>query len=167
MLHGNTSDTLRHVNNANNRCKEQCHDCNYTDHRNRAIAYRNSSLRHLRRNGHHNSNKNNLADSVTDSPLGDLLTKPQEKHGACCQCGYCRGNGDESRLQRAVGNQDIAQTDALNHCQGNGGIPCVAANALPSALAFFLKSFELRNRHCHQLHENRCIDVRRNRKSND
>src|SRR5699024_46038 len=105
--------------------------------------------------------------AVADAALGDLLAKPHQEHGAGDEA-HCSGE-DETVLRYAV-HGDTLPPQGDPHADGleGGQCQCAVARILRDlaapGFAFLLQFLERRDGGAHQLHYDRCRDVRHDTK---
>ena len=109
-----------------------------------------------------NAREDDQRDTVTDTAAGDLFAKPhQEQRTANQRCHGCDpekqpGISDHAgRRLKADGN-----AIALNRCQKHGQIAGILVDLLATGLTVLFQLFQRRDDGGHQLHDDRCRDVR-------
>ena len=100
-------------------------------------------------------------DTVAHTALGDLLAQPHHEHRACHEGGD--GNDMEAQAYRkrhALVGQANGHANGLNQCQDNGAVAGVLADLATASFTFLLQLLQLRADRSHQLHDDRCRDIR-------
>ena len=101
-------------------------------------------------------------DAIAQTTFGDLLTHPHEEHSASDE----GNNGFQTETHTRIQHQtrlcfkSNGDTKGLEECQNNGAVAGVLRNLVLSSLTLFLQRLERRTCNGHQLHDDRCRDVR-------
>ena len=98
-------------------------------------------------------------DAVADTAFGDLLAQPHHEHGTSHE------GGDSHEVEaEVVGEATPAQAnghaDGLDQCQDYSTVAGVLADLATPRLTLFLQLLQLRADSGHELHDDRCRDVR-------
>ena len=100
-------------------------------------------------------------DAITDAALGDLLTQPHHEHGARDEGRH--GHEVEAKVATecdALPRQANGHTDSLDDGERQRPVTSVLADLATTGLALFLQLLQLRADGSHQLHDDRCRNVR-------
>ncbi|RMR53655.1 hypothetical protein ALP83_05648 [Pseudomonas syringae pv. actinidiae] len=100
-------------------------------------------------------------DTVADTALGNLLAQPHHEHRTCHEGSY--GHKVETQVPRkrdALTRQANGHADSLNKSQDNSAIAGVLAYLATASFTFLLQLLQLRADGGHQLHDDRCRNVR-------
>ncbi|SPO64773.1 protein of unknown function [Pseudomonas sp. JV241A] len=100
-------------------------------------------------------------DTVAYTALGDLLAQPHHEHRA----GHESGHRNEmeakvSRKRHALTGQTNGHANGLDQRQDNGAVAGVLADLATASFTFLLQLLQLRANGGHQLHDDRCRNVR-------
>jgi hypothetical protein len=108
-------------------------------------------------------------NTVADAAGRDLLTEPHQEHRAAEQ----RNNGgnpeEPARIvdEAAAAFQTDSDTVGLHRTQQHRAVAGVLVDDLAALLAFFLQLLERRNDRRHELHDDRCGNVRHDAEGED
>jgi hypothetical protein len=113
--------------------------------------------------------ENDDRDAVAEAAFGNLLTEPHQEHGAGNERGHSRQAEHEARVvdQPGLRFEGDSDTDPLEDREPEGSVARVLGDLPAAGLAFLLQGLELRAGDAHQLHDDRCRDVRHDAQRED
>ena len=112
------------------------------------------------------TSENNQRYAVTNAARRDLFTEPHQEHSAADQSNDGSNTEEPARIKhdrscsRARALKPHSDAIGLGRRQNNGEVSGILIDCLAALLALFFESFELRRYRRHQLHDDRCRDIR-------
>src|SRR5436190_23530312 len=102
--------------------------------------------------------------TISQSFISDLNAHPHDEHYAGCKCYHgCQPEISTSEIWSDSISRGLSKISNIGgslqyryrYCKITGHL----VDLFPAAIPFFLHFLELRHKHSHQLHENRCRDI--------
>ncbi len=115
-----------------------------------------------------NSGKDDDRTSVSDTKLGDEISKPKEDHRTCCDKCHrweyyspevCCINNRDSTPCTYNGIEKVDHPIALCEREWNREVSCIVIELLLSLFSFLLERFKRGDNHCKKLDDDGCIDI--------
>ncbi|MNE01880.1 hypothetical protein D3C80_943330 [compost metagenome] len=136
-------------------------DCDQGEDVDIALTSRLEGLPDRTRQTGHDASKNQHRDTVADTALRDLLAQPHHEHRTSHEGGDSHEVEAEIRRESdALTGQTNGHADGLDQCQDYSAVAGVLADLATASFTFLLQLLQLRADRRHQLHDDRCRDVR-------